>query len=783
MYSLSANVTCPFDSTMRDGRLMIVNPINYEDGITTYELSATVSDISLTSAAETIQVTINDMPEDPVIQSGQVFTFAENQNGIISVGLVNASDPDGGDLQLTILNGALGEDGVTPDFEVQGNLEITCTANNKVNYEKKNAYDLSIKVTDNTNRETTSNVRINVQDVNDVPVATSLFLSISKHEPNQVPTCTKENYCLPGSNVGNLVGSDEDGDSLTWHVVQGDPTFSVSPQGLITVATISPTLQTMDGNFTLIVNAADGRGGTSQNVSIVINVVDVNYAPIFTTQSFDVRENDVAAAIGNLTASDDTSPAFQDLRFSIIRSNPSGYASQVLIGTGSENGQLKLANGFSLDYENIRGDGIPAGELHLTVACTDSKNAFTEANVVVRVEDVNEAPVFSSPLLSMSVEENGAKSITLTAIYDGKSSQPKGVEVYISDPGDYTQWTIKTNTNGGSSWSTAYTFGSSEVAGFKYITAHDSLLTGWGLSNVVQDGSFTFNGDDAVAIAAPGGDVFDVYGVFQEDGTGMAWEYVDSYSVRKSGTTASAVWTAADWTVKGIDYLDGVSDQQAELTAAFGSFTPTSSSSSSAQIAANFYASDLDASDQGNLVYTIVNPESYPFKIVTDGSCAAASGKGGVCFAVHTDGKIDYENMPASTTGKKYVFQVKVRDSATPTRNEASVQVEVQVVNVNEPPIVVSTQSASALESVNVGSAVLSSISAMDPENLPLTISITSGNDDGVFEISNQALGTVSVAKVGSWRVDGVVEGVRDARQRALLLERSAYVHTYCTCH
>ena len=67
----TASVVCPFDSTMRDGRLMIVNPINYEDGITEYELSVTVSDISLTSVAETIQVTINNMPEDPVIQPGQ----------------------------------------------------------------------------------------------------------------------------------------------------------------------------------------------------------------------------------------------------------------------------------------------------------------------------------------------------------------------------------------------------------------------------------------------------------------------------------------------------------------------------------------------------------------------------------------------------------------------------------------------------------------------------------------------------------------------------------------
>ena len=65
------NITCPFDSTMRDGRLMIINPINYEEGITAYELQATVSDISLTSTLETIQITINDLPEDPTIKGGQ----------------------------------------------------------------------------------------------------------------------------------------------------------------------------------------------------------------------------------------------------------------------------------------------------------------------------------------------------------------------------------------------------------------------------------------------------------------------------------------------------------------------------------------------------------------------------------------------------------------------------------------------------------------------------------------------------------------------------------------
>lgn len=93
--------------------------------------------------------------------------------------------------------------------------------------------------------------------------------------------------------------------------------------------------------------------------------------------------------------------------------------------------------------------------------------------------------------------------------------------------------------------------------------------------NLMEDSDFNFNGNDAVGLFNDGGNLVDIYGEFQVDGTGDPWEYIDSWSYRNDGTSASTTWTAADWTVAGANSLDNDNNQQTTLTNGFGQYTPS----------------------------------------------------------------------------------------------------------------------------------------------------------------------------------------------------------------
>lgn len=84
-------------------------------------------------------------------------------------------------------------------------------------------------------------------------------------------------------------------------------------------------------------------------------------------------------------------------------------------------------------------------------------------------------------------------------------------------------------------------------------------------------GAFT-NGDDVIALylgvaTGDGSDatLLDVYGVIGVDGTGEVWEYTDGYSTRLVNT-ANPVFDPAEWTIGGVDSLDG-GDEAADIAA------------------------------------------------------------------------------------------------------------------------------------------------------------------------------------------------------------------------
>src|SRR5690606_2567113 len=101
--------------------------------------------------------------------------------------------------------------------------------------------------------------------------------------------------------------------------------------------------------------------------------------------------------------------------------------------------------------------------------------------------------------------------------------------------------------------------------GFVYVTTSgsaDALATEFPSidpTNTVASNTMNLNGDDRVRIVLTAdGTVIDQYGVDSVDGTGEAWEYMDSYATRVNGTGPDAGFVASNWSFAGAGALDGL---------------------------------------------------------------------------------------------------------------------------------------------------------------------------------------------------------------------------------
>ena len=163
-------------------------------------------------------------------------------------------------------------------------------------------------------------------------------------------------------------------------------------------------------------------------------------------------------------------------------------------------------------------------------------------------------------------------ALLLTAIYDGYGSSPKGVEVYVMETGAYEGYTLDIQSNANTTWMTGYTFDTTiySAGQFLYVTSTPTAVELVSMSGVIiDDGSFTMNGDDRVRLTN-GGETIDQYGVTDLDGTGEDWEYLDSYAVRSTGQAWTGNFELSEWSVAPVNSL---SSSNSGLTSALGSYT------------------------------------------------------------------------------------------------------------------------------------------------------------------------------------------------------------------
>ncbi len=380
-YTLGGTDAGSFSIDSTTGQLRTDAPLDYETK-NAYTLRITVYDGNGGTDSITVTINVTDVQENraPVFTDGvnTTRTVAENTGSGIDIGSpIAATDADGDDLTYSLGGtdaASFSMDSTTGQLRTEASLD----------YETKNAYTVTITVSDGNGGSDSITVRINVTDV-------------AETLPNRAPvfsdgastTRTVAENTGSGIDIGEPVSAtDADEDDLTYSLGGTDAAaFSMdSTTGqLRTEASLDYEKKT---NYTVTITVSDGRGG-SDSITVRINVTDVdetlpNKAPVFSDGASTTRavaENtgsgiDIGEPVSATDADDD------DLTYSLGGTDAASFS------IDSTTGQLRTD--APLDYEKKTNYTV-------TITVSDGRGGSDSITVRINVTDVEEAPANNPP--------------------------------------------------------------------------------------------------------------------------------------------------------------------------------------------------------------------------------------------------------------------------------------------------------------------------------------------------------------------------------------------------
>ncbi|PHR31938.1 MAG: hypothetical protein COA38_06940 [Fluviicola sp.] len=156
-----------------------------------------------------------------------------------------------------------------------------------------------------------------------------------------------------------------------------------------------------------------------------------------------------------------------------------------------------------------------------------------------------------------------ANNLVITGAYDAglTGGTPKGVELYVlADIADLSQYGVGSANNGGGTDGEEFTFPAVSVTAgtYIYLASETVQFTNFfGFAPDYTDGAMSINGDDAVELFF-GGNVIDVFGDINTDGSGEPWDFLDGWAYRNSGTGPDGTsFALGSWSFSGINVFDG----------------------------------------------------------------------------------------------------------------------------------------------------------------------------------------------------------------------------------
>jgi len=159
---------------------------------------------------------------------------------------------------------------------------------------------------------------------------------------------------------------------------------------------------------------------------------------------------------------------------------------------------------------------------------------------------------------------DGRGNLIITGVIDGPitGGLPKAIELYVvKDISDLSRYGLESANNGnGSAGVPEFTFPDDAVAAGTYIWVATETLqfnNFFGVDPTYTNSVASINGDDAIVLYNDG-QVIDVFGDVDTDGTGQPWEYKDGWAYRNNNTGPDGTLFDLDnWSFSGPDALDG----------------------------------------------------------------------------------------------------------------------------------------------------------------------------------------------------------------------------------
>jgi hypothetical protein len=172
-----------------------------------------------------------------------------------------------------------------------------------------------------------------------------------------------------------------------------------------------------------------------------------------------------------------------------------------------------------------------------------------------------------------------SQDLIITGVFDGPLSggTPKVIELYaINDISDLSPYSVGTANNGGGTDGEEFTFPADAITAgdFIYLASEGSppndnpgsFQSYFGFTPNYIDTVFGINGDDAIELFF-NGNVIDIFGEIDTDGTGEPWEYRDGWAYRQNATGPDGTtFVLGNWVYSGIDVNDDETNNGTAVT-------------------------------------------------------------------------------------------------------------------------------------------------------------------------------------------------------------------------
>lgn len=268
----------------------------------------------------------------------------------------------------------------------------------RLNYEAfPNGFDLQIRTLDaaDPSKFVITPVRIQLANVNEAPVVPSQSFTVPEFAANSTV-------------VGRVQATDEDlGQQLTYTI------SSTSLPGAFAINSTTGDIFVRDASLldfdlvqsvNLTVQVRDnGSPALITTRTVVVSILDVNFAPVIADQSFTIAEH-IGVDIHVATAVATDSDAGQSITYSIDSSSVPGAFSM------ASNGWIVVADNAQVDFETH-----PV--ITLVVRATDNGNPsqFSTATYTFNLTDQNDAPIVTEQ--SFSVAENAVTGTVVGVVH------------------------------------------------------------------------------------------------------------------------------------------------------------------------------------------------------------------------------------------------------------------------------------------------------------------------------------------------------------------------------